>query len=155
VANDEQELNEPIASAVIPTTKQRLFVRYFTAILIDLTVINIFAEHWEYVIVDSFSMTLLAAILLQALLRATLALEHSCAAYFNSKSGGFAKFMRYFSAWSILFISKFVMLGLVDWAFGEHLSFVGPLHGVVAFFTVIFAMLGAEELVIRFVRRLN
>ena len=139
-----------IALTDAPTTGQRLFVRYLMATLIDLTVLNLFDEHWEFVKVDSFSISILAAVLLQVLLKATLALEHKVAAYFNAKSGGFAKVMRWFTAWLILFGSKFVMLGAINYAFGDRVLFTGPLHGVVAFILVVVVMLVAEELAARF-----
>ena len=134
---------------------QRLFVRYLVAVLIDLTVLNLFDEFWELVTVEPFSVSVLAAILLQVLLKATLVLEHRVAGYFNQKSGGFARFMRFFTAWLILFGSKFVMLGAVDFAFGDDVSFGGPLHGVVSFIVVVMAMLAAEEITVRIYRRLG
>ncbi|MDX1507672.1 MAG: hypothetical protein R3358_05295, partial [Woeseiaceae bacterium] len=74
-----------VALTEVPHTRQRLFVRYLMATLIDLTVLNLFDEHWDYVTVDSFTISILAAILLQVLLKATLALEHRVAQYFNSR----------------------------------------------------------------------
>ena len=143
-----------VASAQIPSSRQWLFLRYFTAILIDLVVLNLFVEYWDHVVIDSFTISLLAALLLQVLLKATLAIEHRVAGYFNSKSGSLAKFMRYFSAWAILFVSKFVILELVNITFGDSVDFGGPLHGVVAFIAVVTAMLVAEEGIVRFYRRL-
>ena len=134
---------------------QKLFVRYLVAVLIDLTVLNLFDEFWALVTVDPFSVSVLAAILLQVLLKATLVLEHRVADYFNAKSGGFARFMRYFTAWLILFGSKFVMLGAIDFAFGDDVAFAGPLHGVVAFIVVVMVMLAAEEVAVRIYRRLG
>ena len=150
VVNDMNQEVPGIALTDAPTTGQRLFVRYLMATLIDLTVLNLFDEHWEFVKVDSFSISILAAVLLQVLLKATLALEHKVAAYFNAKSGGFAKVMRWFTAWMILFGSKFVMLGAINYAFGDRVLFTGPLHGVVAFILVVVVMLVAEELAARF-----
>lgn len=134
---------------------QRLFVRYLVAVLIDLTVLNLFDEFWELVTVAPFSVSVLAAILLQVLLKATLVLEHKVAGYFNAKSGGFARFMRFFTAWLILFGSKFVMLGAIDFAFGDDVLFMGPLHGVIAFIVVVMVMLAAEEVALRIYRRLG
>jgi hypothetical protein len=142
-------LTEPLSNS------QRLFVRYLMAILIDLTVLNLVDEYWGLVTIGSFTVSALAAVLLQVLLQATLALEHRVAAFFKSKSGGLAKFMRFFSAWLILFGSKFVMLGVLDLAFGDDMLFTGPLHGVVSFIVVIVAMLAAEELAVRIYRRLG
>jgi hypothetical protein len=47
------------------------------------------------------------------------------------------------------------MLGVIDFAFGDVVLFTGPLHGVVAFIAVVVAMLAAEELLVRFYRRLG
>jgi hypothetical protein len=143
-----------VALTEVPTNSQRLFVRYLMATLIDLTVLNLFDEYWRHVIVDSFTVSILAAVLLQVLLKATLALEHKVAAYFNAKSGAIAKFLRFFTAWLILFGSKFVMLGAIDFAFGDEVAFAGPLHGVVAFIIVVAVMLAAEEITVRIYRRL-
>lgn len=136
------------------SNRQKLFVRYLTAILIDLTILNLFDEYWDLVSVDSFTISALAAILLQVLLQATLVLEHRVAVHFKSKSGGFARFLRFFFAWLILFGSKFIMLGAIDFAFGDEVSFTGPAHGVVAFIAVVVVMLAAEELAVRIYRRL-
>jgi hypothetical protein len=144
-----------VALTDVPTTSQRLFVRYLLAILIDLTVLNLFVEYWARVTVDSFTISILAAVLLQILLKATLAVEHRVALFFNSKSGSLARFLRFFCAWLILFGSKFLMLGAIDVAFGDRVAFGGPLHGVVAFIVVVVVMLAVEEGVLRFYRSLR
>lgn len=143
-----------VASAQTPTTRQRLFNRYFTAILIDLVVLNLFVEYSDHVVIDSFTISLLAAFLLQVLLKLTLAFEHRVGDYFSSKSGAGARFLRLFCAWLILFGSKFVILALVDLAFGDSVTFGGPLHGVAIFIAVVVAMLVAEEGMVRFYHRL-
>ena len=137
------------------SNRQRLFIRYLVAVLIDLTVLNLFDEFWDLVTIGPFSVSVLAAVLLQVLLKATLVLEHKVAGYFNSRSGGFARFMRYFTAWLILFGSKFVMLGAIEFAFGDNVLFTGPLHGVVSFIVVVVVMLVAEEFAVRIYRRLG
>lgn len=152
------EMSEEIPGVALtepPSDRQRLFVRYLMAILIDLTVLNLVDEYWDLVTIGSFTVSALAAVLLQVLLQATLALEHRVAALFRAKPGNFAKFMRFFTAWLILFGSKFVMLGALDLAFGDDILFAGPLHGVVAFIVVIVAMLAAEEIAVRIYRRLG
>jgi len=143
-----------VALTDIPTTAQRLYNRYLTATLIDLTVLNLFDEYWTRVVVDSFTVSILAAILLQALLKATLALEHRVARYFSGRTGFTARFLRFLCAWLILFGSKFVMLEILDIAFGDSIEFTGPAHGIVAFIAVVVGMLVAEELAVRVYRRL-
>ena len=72
-----------------PSKRQRVFFRYLTATLVDLVVLGLFAEYWEYVSVDSFTIMLLAAVILQVLLKLTIVVEHKVAAFFNARPGGF------------------------------------------------------------------
>ena len=139
-----------------PSPRQRGFLRYLTATLVDLAVLGLFAEYWgDYVSADSFTIILLAAVVLQVLLKLTIALEHRLAAFFNARQGGFAKFMRFFTAWLVLFGSKFVILEALVFAFGDRLHFGGPLHGVVALIVVVVAMLVVEAVLVKFYRRLG
>jgi hypothetical protein len=142
------------ADAEMPNDRQRLFVRYVTGALIDLAVLGLFAEYVEAVHVDGFDICLLAAILLQIMLKITIAAEHRVAEYFNAKSGGFMKFMRYFGAWVVLFGSKFAILEALTFVFGERVHFGGPLHGVVVLIGVVVVMLVVEEIFVRVYRRM-
>jgi hypothetical protein len=138
-----------------PSKRQRVFSRYLTATLVDLVVLGLFAEYWEYVTVNSFTIMLLAAALLQILLKLTIVLEHRVAAFFYARPGGFNKFMRFFTAWLILFGSKFVILEAVVLAFGDRLRFGGPLHGVVALIVVVVVMLVVEAVLVKVYRSLD
>ena len=137
-----------------PSNRQRLFVRYYTGILMDLVVLNLFAEYWKNVYVDTFTTSLLCAIVLQVLLKLTVALEHKVGGYFKKKPGGWMKFLRFFCAWLILFGSKFVILEAIVQLFGEDVRFYGAFHGVVALIVVVVVMLVAEELIVRLYRKL-
>lgn len=142
-------------SAVAPSDKQRLFIRYFTATLIDLVVLGLFDQYSQKVFVHSFTVALLAAILLQILLKVTIAIEHRVAAYFKSRPGRLMTFLRFFCAWLILFGSKFVILEALSFAFGKDVRFEGAVHGLVALIIVVVTMLIMEELVVRFYRKLG
>jgi len=143
------------ASAFGFNNRQRRFMRYFTAILIDLVVLNLFVEYSDKVTIDSFTISLLAAILLQVLLKLTLAVEHRVADFFKARPGAWMKFWRFFFAWLVLFGSKFVILEAIALAFGEQVHFGGAYHGIVTLIVVIVAMLIAEELVVRVYRKLG
>ena len=69
--------------------------------------------------------------------------------------GKVARFLRFFSAWLILLVSKLIILGVIDIAFGDQPDFVGQWHGAVPFILVIVTMLVAEEVVARIYRRLG
>jgi hypothetical protein len=138
-----------------PSLRQRAFGRYLTATLVDLVVLGLFAEYWEHVSADSFTILLLAAVVLQVLLKLTIVAEHRVAAFFNARPGGFAKFMRFFAAWVVLFGSKFVILEALALAFGDGLRFGGPFHGIVVLIVVVVAMLAVEAILVKLYRRLG
>ena len=143
----------PVA-AQIYSDRQRLFLLYFVGALIDLVVLGLFDEYTDKVHVESFSIMVLAAVLLQFLLKGTLAVEHWVASHFKGKAGGWMKFLRFFCAWLVLFGSKFVILEALDFAFGESVQFEGILHGIVWLIIVVVTMVIVEELVVRFYRKL-
>jgi hypothetical protein len=139
-----------------PSARQRAFSRYLTATLVDLVVLNLFLEFWgDRVKADSFTITLFAAVLLQVLLKITIAIEHRCAAFFNARPGGFNKFMRYFSAWFVLFGSKFAILEALALAFGDKLQFIGRWHGIVPLIVVVVALLAVEAILVKAYRSLG
>ena len=126
---------------------QRYFVGYTLAILVDLLVLNLFAEFWQHINVSSFSVSLLVAILLQLLLKLTIAFEHKIADHFKAKPGKAPKVYRALSTWAILFFSKIIMLEVIDLSFGDSITFTGPFNGLVAFFALVFGILIAEFIV--------
>lgn len=125
--------------------RQHLFFKYTFAVLIDLTVLNLFNEYWGYVFIEFFTISLLAALLLQFLLQVTIKIEHHVASYFKKRTGLKAKILRGLSTWGILFGSKLVILETINFSFGDSVIFSGPLHGLVAFVIVVIAIIIAEQ----------
>jgi hypothetical protein len=138
----------------MPSDRQRLFVLFFTGTLIDLVVLSLFAEYTDKVFVDSFTTALLAAFVLQVLLKVTIAVEHRVLARFKDKTGFAWKSLKYFTAWLILFGSKFVILEALSFAFEKDVHFEGVWHGIVWLIIVVVTMVVVEELVARLYRRL-
>ena len=142
----DQALNVPgLSGYKLVNDSQTKYLGYLVFILVDLVVLNLYEEFSHYVVIDSFLISLLAATLLQLLLKLAMAAEHRIAAYFSAKPGTGAKLMRWFSAWVILFGSKFVMLEAVDLIFGEHVE----LGGIIPFYAVAFTIIFAELLLTR------
>lgn len=131
------------------TYKQQVFLKYLTFTLIDLTVLNFFAEYWDKVTISSFTVSLFIALVLQLLLKMTLKLEHKIAGYFSSHESIKMKVYRIFSTWFILFASKFVMLWVLQLLFGDAIIFSGAYHGVVAFIILVVVILLVENIVVR------
>lgn len=131
--------------------RQALFIAYFFSVLVDLAVLNLFVEYWHFVVIDSFTISLLAAALLQTLLRLTLALEHRIADYFKKKGGKGATAKRLIASWLVLLISKFVILGAIDLVFGDAVDF----GGVIPFIVVVIAVIAAEAIIKKIYERLG
>ena len=148
-------MSQPTPDSVTYTKHQQTFVRLFTAILIDLVVLNLFDEYWDKVVIESFTISLLTAVLLQVLLRITIHIEHRISAFFNRLEGTFYKILKFLSLWLVLFGSKFAILGAIDWAFGDEVLFLGPYHGIIAFIVVIIVILLAENLAAKINRMLG
>lgn len=142
------------AEATLPSDRQRLFVLFFTGTLIDLVVLGLFSEHTNKVYVASFTTALLAAVVLQALLKITIVAEHRVLALFKGKAGLGWTSMKFFVAWLILFGSKFVILEALSFAFEEDVHFEGIWHGIVWLIIVVVTMLIVEQLVVRLYRKL-
>ena len=142
------------ASAEGPSDRQKLFLRYYTGTLIDLVILGLFAEWTDKVFVDSFSIALLAAIVLQLLLKGTIAVEHRVLDRFKGKTGAWWTSLKFFTAWLILFGSKFVILEALTFVFGDKVRFEGVLHGIVWLIIVVVTMVIVEELVVRLFRKL-
>ena len=143
------------AETVLPTDRQRLFLLFFTGTLVDLAILGLFDEFSPNVHVDSFSIALLAAIVLQALLKLTIVAEHRVLARFKGKEGMAWKATKFFVAWLILFGSKFVILEALTLVFGDRVRFEGLWHGIVWLIIVVVTMVVAEELIVRLYRRIN
>ena len=142
------------ATASLPSDRQRLFLLFFAGTLIDLVVLGLFADLSSKVYVDSFTTMLAAAIVMQILLKLTIVVEHRVLARFKGKTGGGWTVLKYFSAWVVLFGSKFVILEALSLVFGEKVRFEGMLHGIVWLIAVAVSMVVVEELVARLFRKL-
>ncbi len=139
----------------LPTRQQRVFTRYLVAVLVDMVVLNLFAQFSSRVFVSSFLVSVFAAILLQILLKVTIVVEHRVASYFNARPGGVNRFLRFFAAWVVLFGSKFVILEAINLAFGDDVRFDDMLDGLITLIVVVVVMLLAEAAVVWFHRWLG
>ena len=126
--------------------RQQLFLRFTYLVLVDLIVLNFFDEYWDLVQIKPFSISLLAAILIQALLQVTIAIEHSVADYFKQKPGKWAVTARVVLTLLIIIGSKFAILWAISVAFSDSVLFTGPKHGLVAFYVVVIAIVVIEQI---------
>jgi len=135
--------------------RQQMFLRYTYLVLIDLIVLNFFDQYWDWVDIELFSISLLAAILLQVLLQVTIAIEHRIADYFKQKPGKWAVTARVLSTIFIVIGSKFGILWAISAAFGDSVLFTGPKHGLVAFYAVAIVIVVTEQIFFKIYRSLG
>jgi len=146
---------QPSVTARSFSLRQLLFLKYTLIVLIDLVVLGLFNQYWDLVYIETFTIAMLAAMLLQFLMQVAIRIEHTAADYlFGGKSGTHIKVMRGVSAWAIIFISKLVILEAINLSFGDSVVFSGPIHGLVSFLTVVIVIIIAEQGVIWIYRSL-
>ena len=128
------------------TQRQLLFLKYTLIVLIDLVVLGLFNQYWDLVFIETFTIAMFTAMLLQFLMQVAMKIEHMAADYFfGGKTGTRDKVMRGVSAWAIIFVSKLVILEAISLSFGDSVVFSGPIHGVVSFLTVVIVIIIAEQ----------
>jgi hypothetical protein len=137
--------NKIPAAMQTPTRRQLIFFSWTKDVLIYVVVLNLFVEYVDKIVIDSFTISILTAILLKALLDLILGLEHRVAHFFETRPGNLSKFLRIMSTWLILFLSKFLILEAVDLVFGDHVELGNFVHVL----SLVIALMVAREAVQR------
>ncbi len=106
------------------TVQQRRFGSLMADVLIYVAVLNLFVEYSD-VIIDSFTISILTAIVLKLLLDVIVASEHRVSEFFKRRQRPLSNVLRVLSVWLILFFSKFLILETVDFVFGDHVELGG------------------------------
>ncbi len=127
------------------TPRQEIFLSWTTDVLIYIVVLNLFVEYNPKIVIDSFTISILTAILLKILLELILRFEHRVANFFKSRPGRLSNFLRIISTWIILFLSKFLILEVVDIVFGEHVE-LGKFLDVII---LVIALIATREVIQR------
>ena len=133
------------------TRAQYRFAVALSEILVYIVVLNLFVEYVHAVVIDSFTVSILTAVLLWLMLRAIVRSERRVARYFRQKKGVFYRVLRYASVWAILFVSKFVILEVVAFVFAGRAA-LGHFFAIVA---IVLALMAAEALLRWIFRRLG
>ena len=143
------------ANQRIVNNAQRLFLVYIICILVDMTILNIYAEFSHSVYVESFSITIFIAIFLQLFIVLTKQAEHKISIFFGYRKSYLTKIKYFFSLWVLLFFSKVLMLHGANLIFGDKINFYGMFDGLLAFIILIFSFLLGEYLLTKVYRFLE
>jgi hypothetical protein len=144
-------MNKNNTIQVTITPKQQRFASWTLDVLVYIVVLNLFVEFVDAIIIDSFWISILTAILLKALLDIIIRLEHRVGDFFDKKGGQIFKFIGIAAKFLILFTSKFIILEVVDFVFGDHVE-LGHFIDVLA---LIIAMMAAKAIMVKFYQSLG
>jgi hypothetical protein len=120
--------------------RQQVFAGAVLNVLVNVVVLNLFVEFADEVVIDSFVISVLTAVLLTAMLSVIVRFEHGIHHFFFEKHSW--RFAGVVAIWVALFGSKFLMLEVVNLVFGEHVS-LGHLLEVIL---IVVAMMIAGQL---------
>jgi hypothetical protein len=145
-ATEGLEMDSPNSQrAVMITRKQEIFFDWMSDVLVYTAVLNLFVEHVDNVVIDSFTISLLTAVLLKILLDIVMRAEHLVKGFWGDKEGRLASILGVVSLMATLFLGKLLILWAVDAVFGDHVN-LGHFIEVVA---LVLALMITRELVHR------
>lgn len=102
---------------------------HVTAAVVDVfvyvVVLNLFVEYLPRVLSETFTLSLLTAVLLKGVLEVVVAAKNRGKARFRQASTPIGKVVAAVLLWLVLFGSKFVVLETVDLVFGDRVSLGG------------------------------
>jgi hypothetical protein len=119
------------STAQRPTTLNRAqfyYVDFILDVLAYTVVLNLFVEYVDSIVIDSFTVSLLTAIVMKALLDAIEYLVGRAKAYFGDKDGTAPRVAFAVIVWAILFFSKIAILEIVAIIFEEDVNLGGFLN---------------------------
>ena len=88
------------------TRRQEIYISWSKDVLIYIIVLNLFVEYAANIVIDSFTISILAAIVLKILLDIVLKFEDKVGDFFKARPGKVSNFLRIISMWLILFLSS-------------------------------------------------
>lgn len=105
--------------------RQQVFMDWALDILIYSTILNIFVEHSSAITIDSYTISLFTAVVLKALLNIIIRFEHRVNEWFLNRQTKVSKIIGTVVGLAILFFSKFLILEVINFIFGEHVTIKG------------------------------
>jgi hypothetical protein len=115
-------------------------------LFVYVVVLNLFVEYFPKVLVESFTLSLLTAVLLKVVLEVVVVAEKRIKARFRQAATGVGKAIAAVLLWLVLIGSKFLVLELVDIVFGSRVSLGGFIPVTLLIITLLLARAGVRRL---------
>lgn len=139
------------ANTLVLTRAQAWYADWSIDILIYTIVINLFVQYVDAVVIDSFAISLLTAVLLKVMLVLLSKVEEPVSEYFRSKGTAAAKAVGTVAVIAIIFTGKLLVFEIVTLVFGDEVE-LGSFPQELA---LIITMIVARELMNRLFDRLG
>jgi hypothetical protein len=94
-------------------------------VLVYVVVLNLFVEYFPQVLTETFTLSLLTAVLLKGVLEVVVAAKNRVKARLRAASTLSGKVIAAVMLWAVLFGSKFLVLEAVNLVFGDSVSLGG------------------------------
>lgn len=119
--------NEPVPVAesverAHMSRRQRIYVSWLSDVLVYIVVLNLYVEYSPNKVIDSFTISILTAVVLKLLLVAITTAKKRVWGWSKGREGRFYTVGGVIGVWAILFLSKFVILETIDFVFGEKVE---------------------------------
>lgn len=116
-----------------------MFASWMTDVLVYIVVLNLFVEYVPTVLTESFTISIFTAVVLKLLIDAIAGLEHRVREWFSAREGKLWRALGVIAVFSILFISKFVVLEIIGIIFGDRVHLGGFIEVALLVVTMILA----------------
>ena len=115
-------------------------------VLVYVVVLNLFVEYFPQVLSESFTLSLLTAVLLKGILEIVVAAKNWAKARFRAASTPSGKVIAAVMLWLVLFGSKFLVLEAVALVFGNRVSLGGFFSVTLLILTLLLSRAAVQRL---------
>lgn len=118
-------------------------------VFVYVVVLNLFVEYLPQVLSETFTLSLLTAVLLKGVLEVVLVAKNRVKARFRQASTPIGKVVAAVMLWVVLFTSKFLVLETVNLVFGARVSLGGFFSVTLLILTLLLSRSGVRRLLRR------
>jgi hypothetical protein len=133
---DEEPVEPHLAAAVVD-------------VFVYVVVLNLFVEYLPVVISETFTLSLLTAVLLKGVLEVVVAAKKRVVTRFRQAATPTGKVVAAFLVWAVVFGSKFLVLEAVSLVFGSRVSLGGFFSVTALILTLLLSRAGVRRLLQR------
>lgn len=130
--------------------RQQIYVGWVLDLLIYTVILNLFVQYVDDFYIETFALSLLVALALKVMLVIVGKFEHVVKRWFEKQNGDVFDYLQQITLVTILFLSKFLILEVIDLLFGHKVD----LHNIPALILMIIAMIATRKILEKIYRNL-